>query len=326
ADDGRVYALGDEGLDGLDVGKRAHAAGGDDRRVGGGGHVAQELQVRAGEGAVLGDVGDHEAGAALGVEALEDLPQVAAVGDPAAAAEAPLALDLADVHADGDAVAVLADDALAPLGVLQRGGADVHAAAARGQRGLQGLVVADAAGQLHVDVELADDVAQQLVVRAAAERRVEVDEVDPLRAGVLPVRRGIEGRAVVGLGARGALDQANGLAVGDVNGGQEGQGHGGVSPPGDRVQDSVSGLWAARRRVARGDHRKYRRTAGQARVPTQLRSSARPASPDFSGWNWVAQRGPFSTAATNESLSWVARETSGAAMRDSAFSSQRRTP
>ena len=37
------------------------------------------------------------------------------------------------------------------------------------------------------------------------------------------------------------------------------------------------------------------------RDATQLRSRAAPASPDFSGWNWVAQSGPFSTAATNRS-------------------------
>ena len=28
-------------------------------------------------------------------------------------------------------------------------------------------------------------------------------------------------------------------------------------------------------------------------------SCGSPASPDFSGWNWVADSGPFSTAATN---------------------------
>ena len=41
------------------------------------------------------------------------------------------------------------------------------------------------------------------------------------------------------------------------------------------------------------------RRAGVTATCTQLRSSGRPASPDFSGWNWVAHSGPFSTAATN---------------------------
>ena len=44
------------------------------------------------------------------------------------------------------------------------------------------------------------------------------------------------------------------------------------------------------------------RSRGGHSVPTQLRSSARPAGPDFSGWNCVAESGPFSTAATNRSL------------------------
>ena len=35
-------------------------------------------------------------------------------------------------------------------------------------------------------------------------------------------------------------------------------------------------------------------------VPTQFSSNRAPASPDFSGWNWVATNGPFSTAATND--------------------------
>ena len=40
--------------------------------------------------------------------------------------------------------------------------------------------------------------------------------------------------------------------------------------------------------------------AGHGHRPrTQFSSRCSPASPDFSGWNWVAVRGPFSTAATN---------------------------
>src|SRR5699024_6035185 len=37
----------------------------------------------------------------------------------------------------------------------------------------------------------------------------------------------------------------------------------------------------------------------RGRVRSQLDSSAAPASPDFSGWNWVAHRAPFSTVAMN---------------------------
>jgi hypothetical protein len=46
-----------------------------------------------------------------------------------------------------------------------------------------------------------------------------------------------------------------------------------------------------------------------------LLSSVAPASPDFSGWNWVAQSGPFSTAATNRSPPCSLLVTSGARVR-----------
>jgi hypothetical protein len=49
-------------------------------------------------------------------------------------------------------------------------------------------------------------------------------------------------------------------------------------------------------------------------VPSQLASSAVPTSPDFSGWNWVAHSGPFSTAAMNRSP-WQAQLTSGCTSR-----------
>ena len=61
----------------------------------------------------------------------------------------------------------------------------------------------------------------QLAVVAAAERRVEVDEVDPLGAGLLPAQRGLDRVAEPLLGAGHALDQLDGLAVGDVDGGQQ---------------------------------------------------------------------------------------------------------
>lgn len=59
--------------------------------------------------------------------------------------------------------------------------------------------------------------------------------------------------------------------------------------------------------------------------PTQFSSSCAPASPDFSGWNWVAESGPFSTAATNREP-WVAHVTSGGRNGPSVSSSQRCTP
>ena len=57
-----------------------------------------------------------------------------------------------------------------------------------------------------------------------------------------------------------------------------------------------------------------RRAPGHAgplrRVATQLAISRPPATPDFSGWNWVDHRGPCSTAATNRSPPCSAQVTS----------------
>ena len=68
---------------------------------------------------------------------------------------------------------------------------------------------------------VADDPGLQLAVVAAAERRVEVDEVDPLGAGLLPAQRGLDRVAEPLLGAGHALHELDGLAVGDVDGGQQ---------------------------------------------------------------------------------------------------------
>ena len=132
------------------------------------------------------------------------------------------------------------------------------------------------------DVQLADDRGEQLGVGAAAERGVEVDEVDPLGAVALPGQRRVARVAVGGLGARLALDEADGLAVRDVDGGEQREGHGGAP------------------------YRGITRTTSRS----QLRSTVAPASPDFSGWNWVAASAPFSTAATKSSP-WWAHVTSG---------------
>ena len=132
------------------------------------------------------------------------------------------------------------------------------------------------AGQLDRDVEGADDLGQQFGVAAPPERGVEVDQVHPLRAVVLPGQRGVERSAVVGLAAGLALDQPDGQATGHVDGGQQFQLSHGRAP--------------SRRRTAPCD--------GHS-VPTQVASRWAPASPDFSGWNWVADSAPRSMAATN---------------------------
>ena len=90
-----------------EVGQLGDAAGGDDRPVGGGADVAQQLEVRALEHAVLVDVGDDVAGAALGVEPGQHLVEVAALAGPAAGGEGAAA----DVEADRHPVAVRRDRA-----------------------------------------------------------------------------------------------------------------------------------------------------------------------------------------------------------------------
>ncbi len=45
-----------------------------------------------------------------------------------------------------------------------------------------------------------------------------------------------------------------------------------------------------------------------------------PASPDFSGWNWVAESGPFSTAARNRPA--VARPRQAAAAGNGGWCSR----
>ena len=130
-----------------------------------------------------------------------------------------------------------------PLGVLERRGAEVDALGADLERVLERLVVADAARELDVDAaHLADRLLQDRRVRAAAERRVEVDEVDPLGALIGPVHGRVDGVAVVRLGARLALRQADSLAAGDVDGRKQHQAGGLVELTHHCPQESSSGI------------------------------------------------------------------------------------
>src|SRR5699024_6197973 len=149
------------------------------------------LQVGPAQHAVLGHVGDDIACAAVRIQPLQDLPEVAAVGDPPASPEAGFAVDDANVEADGDAITVAGDGRRAPVRVLERGGAQVDAGAAGRERGLERVVVTDAPGHLDLDVEGADDLGEQVTVGAATERGVEVHQVDPLGAVGLPLQGGV---------------------------------------------------------------------------------------------------------------------------------------
>src|SRR5690606_15386709 len=111
------------------------------------------------------------------------------------------------------------------------------------------------------------------------------------------------------------LGELHSLPTGDVHGGEQFEvGRHFWTPEGE----PLASAGAANERTG---------GAGSAQsVATQLRSSAAPASPDFSGWNWVAQSGPFSTAATNRSPPCSAHVTSGASVRSLVTNSQSRTP
>src|SRR6185437_10363098 len=106
-----------------------------------------------------------------------------------------------------DPLAMPGDDIAHPVRVLERRGADVDPGAAGAQRAIQRLVVPDAAGHLHLDVDLAHHVGQQVRVRPAAERRVQVDQVNPGRPGPLPGQRGLHRVAVLAAAAGYALDE-----------------------------------------------------------------------------------------------------------------------
>ena len=65
------------------------------------------------------------------------------------------------------------------------------------------------ARQLDRDVEPADHLGDQVVVRAPPERGVEVDQVDPTRPTGLPGQRGVERRAIPRFRLGLALDQSH---------------------------------------------------------------------------------------------------------------------
>lgn len=89
----------------------------------------------------------------------------------------------------------------------------------------------------------------------------------------------------------------------------------------DHCSDHQHQCGAAERRDRETSEREFAIALSHSES-TQFFNSAAPASPDFSGWNWVADNGPFSTAA-RKSPPWSAQVSIGAAKTSDGSSSQR---
>ena len=204
----------------LDV---ADPAGVEEAPAHGLGDLADVVEVRALEPAVAVDVGVDEARHAAVAEAADGVAGghlrglgPAGGGDVAAA----------DVDRDEHARAERLDHRVEEVDIAERRGADDHALGAGPQRLAHRRQVAQPAAVLDRHAGLLGDPAQVLDrARLAGAGAVEVDDVEEARAGVDP-RLGRLDRVVVvdGLVLEATLDEADGLAVEDVDGGIEDHG------------------------------------------------------------------------------------------------------
>ena len=235
-------------------------------------HAPQQLDVRAAEGAVLVHVGDDVAGAAGLLEPGQHVVEVAALARPAARGER----RAAHVEPDGDPVAVDRDGLRGPVGVLERGRADVHAvrrrcrARARGSRRRGCRRRARPAPRAPGRSPPAAPPAFSPRPKAAS-RSTRWIQAAPCRA---QSSRRLDRVAVAGLAAGLALHEAHGLAVRDVDGGQQLEGAGervgsqGLQPVGEQAEAGVAGLLGVElrgRRAARSRRRRRRGRRGRTR-------------------------------------------------------------
>src|SRR5438477_3687203 len=161
-------------------------------------------------------------------------------------------------------------------GVLQGSGAHDHPGQSQLEQGLGREVVTDPAAVLNGDTDGLHDGGDDLAVgRPAGTCRVEVHDVQPRGARARELTGDRDGVTPVdGLAGVVALHQTDATSLPEVYGGIEVQRRRQPRPP------------------SPGSHRTSPHTSAK------LRSSPRPVPPDFSGWNWVAQTLPRSTAAT----------------------------
>ena len=158
-------------------------------------------------------------------------------------------LAVARIDADGDAAGKVARGLPDQRRVAHRGGAEDHAVDALVEPGDDGVEVADAAAELHRNVDGGEDrLDRRGVHRPPFEGAVEVDHMQPLEALLLEASR-LRRRVLIEHGrlVHLALAQPDALSVFQVDGGKQ-------------------------------DHGFHRR---------KLAISASPSFWLFSGWNWV---------------------------------------
>ena len=187
----------------------------------------------------------------------------------------------AHIQTNSHTVAVLLDDRSGPIRVLQSGGADVHSGGTGLKGRVQRSVIAHAAGQfdVHAVAKLMNDFTQLIAIVARTESGIKIDQVNPFGTGLNPGTGGLKRRTVIGFGTGFALAQAHGLAIAYIDGGQQSQRH----------KKSLSSVTYTQFELPR-----QRELHAFYSVAIQFLRSWEPASPDFSGWNCVADSGPCS--------------------------------
>ena len=122
------------------------------------------------------------------------------------------------VEPDEHAVRVALGETARELGVLEARRADDDTPDAHPEQRVGGLDRAHSPAALHLDRDLADDLAHDLAVDGVARaRRVEVDDVEEGRAAPGVGERTLDGIAVGGLLGELAAHEPHGLSAADVD-------------------------------------------------------------------------------------------------------------
>jgi hypothetical protein len=120
-------------------------------------------------------VRDDISPASVRIQASQSVPEIAAVLRPAAGRERLTP----DIQADRDPLGVSRYRRSHPFWRLKGGRSEVHPRGSGGQGRGERTLVADAPRQLYRNPDSSHDLGEQFPVVAAAERGVEVDQVDP---------------------------------------------------------------------------------------------------------------------------------------------------